>query len=205
MNRSNRTGALPISSPNAYLAAPGHRPAPRGKRVPRWRLGHPGHQPIARFCERNFSPARLNGSRRCVLRRVEPSRGPSPPGPAPRARRSGAAAFAWELLEVAAQQRVEDPPFPATVVFDDPGVAQRAERLVRHVGRQSLVELGAKRDALDESLRVSAERASDTIATAHFCPVCVRRGSGVLAGVSVALVSVRSGRWPVGRLARSKG
>jgi len=33
-----------------------------------------------------------------------------------------AAGFAWQLLQVAAEQRIEDPPFAAAVVLDDPGV-----------------------------------------------------------------------------------
>ena len=61
-------------------------------------------------------------------------------------------------LEVASQQRVEDPPFAAGVVFDDPGVTECPQGLVGDVGRESLVELGAERDALDDPLRVSPER-----------------------------------------------
>ena len=70
----------------------------------------------------------------------------------------GAARLAGELLEKASQERVEDPPFAAGVVFDDPGVAECPEGLVGDVGRESLVELGAERDAFDDPLRVSPER-----------------------------------------------
>ena len=44
------------------------------------------------------------------------------------------------------------------VVFDDPGVAERAQGSVGDVGREALEELGAERDALDDPLCVSAER-----------------------------------------------
>jgi hypothetical protein len=46
----------------------------------------------------------------------------------------------------------EDSPFAVAVVFDDPGVAEGSEGLVGDVGRESLVELGPERDALDDPL-----------------------------------------------------
>jgi hypothetical protein len=71
-----------------------------------------------------------------------------------------AASFAWQLPQVAAQQRVEDLPLTASVVLDDDaGIAQCSQGLVGDVGSESLVELGAERDPLGEPLCVSAERA----------------------------------------------
>jgi hypothetical protein len=67
-------------------------------------------------------------------------------------------AFARQLLQVAAQERVEYPPLATGVVLDDPGASQGAKRLVGDVGRQPVVELGGERDALSEPLCVAAER-----------------------------------------------
>jgi hypothetical protein len=47
-----------------------------------------------------------------------------------------ATGFAREVLQVAAQERVEDAPVPAPAVLDDAGVAERPEGLSGDVGRE---------------------------------------------------------------------